>query len=175
LGEIPTEANKIIRFLNSKTKAELENLKIEDRTKTILEVKRVLTKRGLMLKLEEKSQIMESRVQRFFSKIEALQKKGLPGLLVLNDKLMTLSDYKQKISMMEQDNSKLPGILGSITCKAYLETLKLDLNIQHEIKYIFITRPTFGKYTEMDEIYRRLLKVTIPNQQIWEELCELIK
>jgi hypothetical protein len=94
LGEMPTEANEIIRFLNSKTREELEDLKIEDRTKTILEVKRVLTKRGLMLQLEEKVQNMDIGVQRFFSKIEALQKKGLPGLLVLNDKLMTLPDYK---------------------------------------------------------------------------------
>jgi hypothetical protein len=30
LGEIPTEANEIIKFLNSKTKEELEDLKVED-------------------------------------------------------------------------------------------------------------------------------------------------
>jgi hypothetical protein len=77
LGEMLIKANEIIRFLNSKTKEELENLKIEDRTETILEVKRVLTKRGLMLQLEEKVQIMEGGVQIFFSKIEALQKKGM--------------------------------------------------------------------------------------------------
>jgi hypothetical protein len=49
LGEMPTQANEIIKFLNSKTREELEELRIEDRTETILEVKRVLTKRGLML------------------------------------------------------------------------------------------------------------------------------
>jgi hypothetical protein len=54
LGDRPTQENDIIKFLNSKTKEELEELRIEDRTKTILEVKRVLTKRGLMLQLEEK-------------------------------------------------------------------------------------------------------------------------
>jgi hypothetical protein len=53
LGEIPTQANEIIKFLNSKTREELEELKIEDKIETILEVKRVLTKRGLMLQLEE--------------------------------------------------------------------------------------------------------------------------
>ena len=47
-----------------------------------------------MLQLEEKAQNMDIGVQIFFSKIEALQKKGLPDLHVLNDKLMTLSDYK---------------------------------------------------------------------------------
>jgi hypothetical protein len=31
-GEMPTQANKIIKFLNSKTREELEELKIEDKT-----------------------------------------------------------------------------------------------------------------------------------------------
>ena len=46
---MPTEATEIIQFPNSKTREDLDNLKIEDRIETILEVKRVLTKRGLML------------------------------------------------------------------------------------------------------------------------------
>jgi hypothetical protein len=165
LGEMPIEANKIIRFLNSKTKEELENMEIEDRTETILEVKKVLTKRGLMLQLEERSQNMDIGVHIFFSKIDALQNKGLPSLLVLNDKLMTLFNYKQEISMVEKNSSKFSRIQGRITDKECLETLHLDLSIQHEIKYIFITKTTFSKYTMMDEVYRRLLKVTIPSQK----------
>jgi hypothetical protein len=51
---MPIEANEIIKFLNSKSKEELECLQIEDRAETILEVKRVLTKRGLILQLEER-------------------------------------------------------------------------------------------------------------------------
>jgi hypothetical protein len=62
LGEMPTEANEIIRFLNLETKEDMENLKIEDRIETILEVKRVLNQRGLMLQSEEKSQNMDIRV-----------------------------------------------------------------------------------------------------------------
>jgi hypothetical protein len=49
LGEIPTKATKLIIFLNSKNKQELEELEIEDRTETILEIKKVVTKKGLML------------------------------------------------------------------------------------------------------------------------------
>jgi len=111
----------------------------------------------------------------FFIKIEALQKKGLPDIHVLHDKLMTLSDYKKNISTMAKDSSKFSRIQGSITGKAFLETLQHDLNIQHEIKYIFLINQTFSKYTEMDEVYRRLLKVTIPSTQRWDELCELIE
>jgi hypothetical protein len=108
-GEMPTEANEIIKFLNSKTKEEQENLKIEDRTETILEVNRVLTKRGMMLQLEEKSQIMESGVQRFFSKIETLQKKGLPSLLVLNDKLMTLPTTSKRFPWWQRTTPNSQG------------------------------------------------------------------
>jgi hypothetical protein len=88
---------------------------------------------------------------------------------------MTLSDYKQKITTVTKESSKFSGIQGNIIGKAFLETLQPDLNIQHKIKYIFLTKPTFAKYTDMDEIYRQLLKVTIPNTQIWDELCELIE
>jgi hypothetical protein len=71
-GEMPTQVNEIIKFLNSKTREELEELKIEDRIETILEFKRFLTKRGLKLQLEEKVHAMDLGVQRFFSKIEVL-------------------------------------------------------------------------------------------------------
>ena len=54
-------------------------MEIEDRTKTILEVKKVLTKKGLMLQLKEKAQTMDIGVQRFFSKVDSLHNKGLPG------------------------------------------------------------------------------------------------
>jgi hypothetical protein len=175
LGERPTEATELIRFLNSKNKQELEEMEIEDRTETILEIKKVLTKKGLMLQLEEKAQVMDIGVQIFFSKIEVLHKKGLPRLLVLNEKLITLSYYKKKISAMAKDSSKFVGIQGSITSKSFLETLQLDLSIQHEIKHIFITKPTFSKYTEMDEIYRKLLKVSIPGKKRWEDLCSLLE
>ena len=109
----------------------MEELKIEDRTETILEVKRVLTKRGLILYLEEKVQVMDQGVQRFFNKIEALQKKGLPGLKVINDKLMTLSYYKKRLAEVSKDSSKFSSIQGSITGKTFRDALHGDISIQH--------------------------------------------
>lgn len=52
-------ATKIIKVLNSKTKDELEELGIEDRTETVLEVRKVLTKINVMLQLENKCQNLE--------------------------------------------------------------------------------------------------------------------
>jgi hypothetical protein len=75
LGEMPTQANEIIKFLNSKTREELEELIIEDRTETILEVKRVLTKRGLMLQLEEKVQAMDQGYKGFSARLRLYRRK----------------------------------------------------------------------------------------------------
>jgi hypothetical protein len=174
LGDMPAQANGIIRFLNSKTREELEELKIEDRTKTILEVKCVLTKRSLMLQLEEKIQVMDQGVQRFFLKIDTLQRKGLPGMKVINDKLMVLPDYKKKLIKVSKDCAKFVGIQLNITGRAFMEALHLDFEIQHEIKHIFVVKPTFAKYMDMDKVYRRLLKVTVPTHIRWEELCDLL-
>jgi hypothetical protein len=171
---MPTQANDIIRFLNSKTREELEELKIEDRTETILEVKRVVTKRGLMLQLEEKIQIMDQGVQRFFLKIDTLQRKGLPGMKVINDRLMVLPNYKKKLIEVSKDCAKFAGIQSNITGRDFLEALRWDFEIQHEIKHVFVVKPTFAKYTDMDEVYRRLLKVTVPTSSRWEELCDLL-
>jgi hypothetical protein len=75
-----------------------------------------------MLQLEEKDQVMDIGLHKFFSKFEVIHKKGLPGLLLLNDKMITLSDYKHKISAVAKDNSKFAGTHGSITGKDFLET-----------------------------------------------------
>jgi hypothetical protein len=63
-----------------------------------------------MLQLEERAQNMDIGVQILFRNIDALQKKGLPSLLVFNEKLMTLSNYKQTIAMVENYSSKFSGI-----------------------------------------------------------------
>jgi hypothetical protein len=93
---------------------------------------------------------MDIGVERLFNKFEVVNKKGLPSLLVTNDNLITFPNYNHKLKTVEKDNSKFAGIQGNITGKAFLETLQFDLNIQHEIKHIFITKPTFSKYTEVD-------------------------
>ena len=86
---MPEEVVRIVHFLNSKNKYELQELEIPDRIGTILEVRRVLTKMNLMLNLEDKCQNMQLAVDRFMAKFELLKEKGLPNPLVINDKLMT--------------------------------------------------------------------------------------
>jgi len=86
LGEMPEDATRIIQFLNSKKKYELQELDIEDRKETI---RKVLSKRNLMLNLEDKCQNMQVVVDIFMAKFQILGGKGLPSPLVVKDKIMT--------------------------------------------------------------------------------------
>ena len=59
LRDIPEDANRLIHFLKNKNRYELLQLDIEDITETILEIRKVLSKRNLMLNLEEKCHNMQ--------------------------------------------------------------------------------------------------------------------
>lgn len=71
------EAVRIVHFLNSKNKYELQELEIPNKAGTILEVKRVITKRNLVLNLEDKCQNMQVVVDKFMAKFELSKEKGL--------------------------------------------------------------------------------------------------
>jgi len=155
---MPEDATRLIHFLNSKKKYELQELDIEDRTKTILEVRKVLSKRNLMLNLEDKCQNMQVAVDRFMTKFQILREKGLPNPLVINDKLMTQQDYDNKIRELAKKQACTSSIKALLAGKVLYQTFESIFFLQHEVKHLFITRPTFAKYTEAYEIYRRMLK-----------------
>lgn len=90
---MPSTANRIIKFLNSRNRYELKELEVAARIEAILQVKKVLTKKNLNVQLEEKCQNLELKVNRFFNKIEPLTQKGLPSMFVVNGKLMAREDY----------------------------------------------------------------------------------
>ena len=85
---------------------------------------------------------------------------------------MTRQDYVRKLKDIAKDTTKFAGLKGSMTGRAFLEAMDNDILIQHEIKHIFVLRPTFVKFTETDVLYRKLIKIKIPNKQQWEKLCD---
>jgi len=172
MGEMPSTTNNIIRFLICKSRYELDDVRVDDRIETILEVKKVLTKRNLVVQLAKKCHTLEIAVNRFFTIIDALNKKGLPSLFVINDSLMTREDYLKKLQDIAKDTAKSSNIKGSMTRREFYEATSNICFIQNEIKHIFTVKPTFSKYTEVDEIYHRVTKISIPIQEWWEKLCE---
>ena len=76
---MPEQANRLIHFLNTHTREQLAALDIQDRTGTILTVKKVLTMRSFVQNLERKCQEMHIDINAFTDKFSALQQRGLPS------------------------------------------------------------------------------------------------
>ena len=68
----PAEKKYMIKVLNSKSRAKLEQINISDITTTILEIKKVLQKNNLLNQLETKCQTLDIVVQRFHTKFNLL-------------------------------------------------------------------------------------------------------
>ena len=97
LGKMPEEANRLINFLNTQNKKQLAELGIQDRTRTILEIKRVFTKRTLMQNLERRCSDMQQEICSFRERFDDMLKKGLPSPVTEEDRLMDLESFVKKI------------------------------------------------------------------------------
>lgn len=174
LGDMLEEATRIIQFLNSKNKYELQELDIVDKIGTILEVNKVLTKRNLMMQLEDKWQTMELAIGRFMVKFDALRQKGLPNPLVINDRLILHEDYNRKIIEVARDQANNFSMKGMPIGKVLYQTFENLFYLQHEVKHPFVNKPTFAKYTEADEVYRRMVNIKLLDIETLEKINDLL-
>ena len=177
LGNRPEEANQLIQFLNTQTRHQLAELGIQDRTKTILEIKRVFTKRTLMQNLERRCSDMQEEIIAFRERFDILLKKGLLSPIVLEDKLMDLESYVEKLDKYadNQANSSTSTSEAALpTGKNLHDRLENLFYLEHEVKHLFPIQPTFFRYTEADETLRKLQRTRIPEDKWWEELLELL-
>ena len=154
----------MIKVLNSKNREELEEIHISDKTATIFEIKKVLQKRNLINQWQTKCEALNVIVQRFHKKFNVLNQKGLLGLVGLDNRLVRLEYYCKNLYTIVIDKSKFANIKGHITGRAFLEALQFDLMIHHQIKKLFIQNPTFDRFTEVDEIFRKKLNMEITSE-----------
>ena len=127
-----------------------------------------------MSNLEERCKYMNLTITRFLAKYTILTQAGLPDIHALNEKLMVQTDYDKKIRAQAKEQVSKPLPQGSPTGKVILEYFENLFFLQNEIKHIFIFKPNFANYTEVDESYRKLKNMRIPNAEQWQEFTNLI-
>ena len=87
---------------------------------------------------------------------------------------MKHEDYVKKLREVAKETSHISSMKGIPTGKVPLQTLENLFYLQHEINHIFVNNLTFAKYLEADEIYRKMMKIKIPNEETWEKWCDLL-
>ena len=59
---------------------------------------------------------------------------------------------------------------GIPTRKVLLRSFEDLFYLQHGITHSFFIKPTFSRYTEAGEKFRRLKRIQIPNDEAWKSL-----
>jgi len=163
--------------LNTRTKQQLAALGIEDRTSTVLEIKRVFIKRTLMQNLERKCTDMLVDINNFRAKFQALMDSGLPSPALSDDQIMDLETYVKEISAHAKNTVDCSTSVPSSTVptgRSIYDRIRNLYDLEHEIRYLFPYEPTFYKLTEADETLRKLRRTMIPEDSWWKDLLEIL-
>ena len=130
-----------------------------------------------MQNLERRCSDMQEEIYAFTKRLDILMNKGLPSPLVLEDKLMDLESYVEKLDK-HADNQASSSTSSSIaalpTGKNIHDRLEILFYLEHEVKHLFPIQPNFFRCTEIDETLRKLQRTRIPEDKWWEEMLELL-
>ena len=147
---------------------------IEDRTWTIIEIKKILTRRNLVLNLEKRCQSIRVDIGRFMTKYGILRENGLPSPMVIHDKLMTQEDYIERLKKFSSNEVSTSGVKALPTGKVLYDSLENLFFIENEGNKLFVNKPNFSKYTEVDEIHRKMIRMKLPETEWWTKLTDLL-
>ena len=87
---------------------------------------------------------------------------------------MPQNDYDKKIREYAKEQVNKPTGQGIPTRKVLLKSFEDLFYLQYEIKHLFVIKPTFAKYTEADENFRKLKNIQIPKNEDWQALTDLL-
>lgn len=160
LGSKLEEANQLIT--NNKNRYEPDELEIQDRIAPIIEIKKVISKRNLMLNLEKRCQSIPTDIDSFMLSFGILREKGLPSPMVIHDKLMNQEVYNDKVNKLSTSQASTSRVKSSPTGRVLYDGLENLFYIEDEVKHLFTSKPSFAKYTEADEVYRKMIRITLP-------------
>ena len=130
-----------------------------------------------MQNLEKRCQNIQEEINDFMEKFGILQRKVLPSPLFINDKLMRHIDYVDKLAQYADNRASSSASASAPkalpTGRVLYNSLENLFYVEHEIKHLFPVQPNFFKYTEADEIFKKLQRTRKPKEKWWIDMIEI--
>lgn len=121
---------------------------------------------------------MQVEINSFVEKFTVLKNKGLSSPSVINDRLMKHIYYVDKLnkyaSSQASSSTIASGTKALPTGRDLYDNLENLFYVEHEIKHLFTIQPIFFRYTETDEILRKLQKHKLPEKNWWEDMLKIL-
>jgi hypothetical protein len=167
----------IIKFLNNRTKEELKDLQVNDRTSIVMDAKRVITKRILLQNVETKCHEVMREISTFKNIFSDVIKHGLPSFWNENGDLYPMNNYQKLLEDRRNSDNKFENLDGTLKGKDVVELLAGDFELLHNLKMIFrkLPPPFYEQYTDLDEAVRNLNDHKYLMGKDWKILCQFAK
>lgn len=81
---------------------------------------------------------------------------------------MKPKDYDKNMRKVAKETSNISSMKFVPRGKVLCQTFDNLFYIEHELKHLFVNKPTFAKYTEANEVYKRMVKLKLPDEDAWE-------
>lgn len=127
-----------------------------------------------MLNLEKRCHNFQADIDSFMLKYGILREKGLPSPLVIHENLMIQEDHIERLHKQSKSQASSLGVKALPIGKVLYDCLENLFYIEHEVKHLFSSKPNFAKYTEVDEVYRKMIRMKLPNNEWWTSLIDLL-
>lgn len=87
---------------------------------------------------------------------------------------LTKYDYVETLNKLASIQASTSGVKALPMGKVLYDNMENLFFLEHEIKHLFINKTNFSKHTEADEIYRKMLKMKLPEGEWWMKLTDLL-
>jgi hypothetical protein len=173
----PEKASDLIKFLNSRSKEELKDINIEDRTSLIMDAKKVLAKRKLMQNTKHKVHELTGEIVAFKKKFSEVVSFGLPNLWDGNGDLYLQKNYHKLLDNRRNDDSRFSQLEGPLKGQDVMDMLAGDFTLLYTLKMIFknLPPPSYERFTDLDELKRNLNQLEYPMGKVWKKMCQYLK
>jgi len=87
---------------------------------------------------------------------------------------MTQEQYIDRFHKQSKSQASSSAVKALPTGKVLYDGLENLFCIEHEIKHLFTSKPNFAKYTEADEVYRKMIRIKLPDNEWWTNFTYLL-
>lgn len=94
--------------------------------------------------------------------------------MFINEKIKTQLDYGDRLRKLAKYQAISSSKKAFPRGKVLYNTFENLFFLEHEIKRLFLTKPNISKYTEADEVYRRMRNVKLLDIEWWETMTSLL-
>lgn len=170
-------AQNAVNFLSKTPAADLQVLKVSNRTVLLVDARKVLHKYALLNSVKDKIAQIQQTVQDFKRALTPLFNYGLPSFWDGDGKLIVEPVYKEMMIKAKSDHGKFKDMVKGLKGTVVVNKMRQEFELPILFREIRPELPIFTKdpLTELDVLVKEMADAFVPNDNTWKEIFRVGK